>query len=643
MDVKKINWWIGGGVTYSSAYQTLLNKASTDKKTAPSAAVKTLQDAFISTLNTKGILAKLDVLQVMLGDGSYDFSAYNWVNPAVFKQTRATAPFFNINDGMFGNSVSSYMDTGFSPSAATKLTQNSGELIFFFKASAASSSAQHGIGSTPATYLVPFYDATHFNFTINGNANGFLTGNDTAEGLYQVSRIDSANIGIKKNNGARQTVAKVSTGLNTENILIDALINTGVVSNYNSQVCYLFAAGQLLTTQDETDFYNAWTTYMNAVRAISLPTTVGSIYNVSSYSNLNDFTVHGATASVVSNKIRFSGGANTFTQTLDLSSISGVNIGNSLAMKWTTAITFTVPTLTATSFGIGVGVKSYNNGGTIEDLVLKINTSTTSTGVMTLCQGITHIVVDTSPALTISAGDVVTLSMTRNIDTITYFATNVTTITTAATRSVIMFTDANNQHQPNTHKFAMYNFSTDNLDVSAYSVAINEYYQPDLLILGDSKTAGYRATAQTLGGAFLIKNARSPKTVVFGGPSDASADFVSVMYMITNYIKPRYLMLCGLSNDIRQGVSAATWKANLASIVSQCVSAGIIPILCTGFYETSLSQAAVQTEMNTNYSSYTIIDIVDTVITLNADGIHPDTAGHQTWATAALATNKIPL
>jgi hypothetical protein len=378
---------------------------------------------------------------------------------------------------------------------------------------------------------------------------------------------------------------------------------------------------------------------MTNIRALPLPATVGNLYNVSSWTTLADFTPNGCTASVISNKIRFSGGANTFTQSLDLSSIGGVNQGYSLAEKWSTSITFTVPTTTSTSYWIGVGKRC-----TVHDLILKMSCATGSIGVATVVQGLSHIVVATAATLTMSPGDSVSLTLTRNLNYVTYDIVNLTQAPGVhITATFDMWQDANNLQQPNRGRYAIFNGSTDNIDVTSYSYSNNEYVNPIICNLGDSKTAGFKATAGTIGFAFLLKNAGSPTTCILGGPGDQSTDFLACMYELINLIKPKYMILWGISNDLRNSISPTIWKANVASIVSQCVAAGIIPIISTGLYETSISQAAFQTEVNTNYTQYTILDYVDTVIGLNADGVHPNDAGHLTYANTILASGKLPI
>ena len=116
----------GGGLSTDSDYQAVLDKATTEGFSLPSASQQVLQNTLLTDLKSAGVWDKLDSLHVFATDGDSDFATLNWKSPTTFQATKVSSPTFATNVGFNGNGTSSYVDLGIDPtdSAVTKYTRN---------------------------------------------------------------------------------------------------------------------------------------------------------------------------------------------------------------------------------------------------------------------------------------------------------------------------------------------------------------------------------------------------------------------------------------------------------------------------------------------------------------------------------------
>lgn len=621
----------------SPGYQAILNQGITLGCALPNATTQSAQNLLYNTLNSKGILTKLDVLYVKGATGSSRFTDINWVSPGTFTSTENKTPTFNWGvNGTSYNGVDQYTDTGFSPSSGTNFSLTSCESMIAY------------VGTIPATYSVNFPNGAQ-NSAGNANTISFNPAN-AANTVSLSSNTQAASVSINNaafalpltnpiylwgrngtqefasvNNGGRINVGSTNTATNrsTFNFTLGGYNQGGTVSPFNTLSVGVFASGALLTTQNETDFYTAVQAYISTTQSMVQLPTIGSIYNKNTWTTMADFTVNGATASIVSNKISISNGAGNFTHTVDN------NVYVTKLAKWTQTIIGSWTNTGGSTFGDGVGIRS-NQVGSPVDLYVTVSPSTS--GKILAYVGPSHTnIVTSATGMTINANDNVSLTVSLIDNVLTASAINTTTGGTPSSITFTFTSTGGSQLLPNTGKFCLVSLgetAANSFNVSSWSISSTEYYQPKILFVGDSKWQGYYASKFYTSCIPLFGINYGP-VVNLSGNGDETADYVNRVNEITNLIKPKIVVISGASNDPRRSRSASVTNTNYDNFVSSLTGAGIVVYHTTGFYENSgVDQTPLRTHIIATYPTGNIIDTLGTTITLNADNIHPDNAGH---------------
>jgi len=113
----------GAGGGFDADYQAVLDYATTQEYTLPSASQQILQNQLVLDLKSGGIWSKLDSFAVFATDGDSDFALIDWIR--LTDMTAVNSPTFTTDSGFNGDGASSYIDTNFTISTdATNYTQN---------------------------------------------------------------------------------------------------------------------------------------------------------------------------------------------------------------------------------------------------------------------------------------------------------------------------------------------------------------------------------------------------------------------------------------------------------------------------------------------------------------------------------------
>lgn len=349
----------------------------------------------------------------------------------------------------------------------------------------------------------------------------------------------------------------------------------------------------------------------------------GTIYKKSTWSNLSDFYSNGATASVSSGKISISGGSG-FTQSLDLN-------GHTMLEKW--KIKAQVKIITRSS-GFGLGIRGDNYSPVHAIGHFSTNTDANG-GKVFLYAGVANSNVATSTsALTIATNDVIEVTVERDVNKFTITARNVTTNSTSvsATYTYTMVSP----HLNNTGRFAFMQFGGTN-ELQSLEITSNELKNANLMTIGDSKTQGYYAESFFDRYSTILSQTFGPVVINAGG-YDRTSD-VRKRYAEIKALAPKQVLLAIGSNDIRSGVSQATYEAYYEEIVDTLESYGIKVFHLLPFKETTLDQTALKTFIESNYPANRIIDTYTPTLApglLDADGVHPNAAGNRVIANAII-------
>jgi hypothetical protein len=112
-------------------YQAVLDYATTQGYTLPSAGQQALQNQLVVDLKAAGVWSKLDTFAVFATDGDSDFALIDWIRLSQY--TAVNSPTFTTNEGFNGNGTSSYIDTNYNPISGTNYILNNASRIMFIK------------------------------------------------------------------------------------------------------------------------------------------------------------------------------------------------------------------------------------------------------------------------------------------------------------------------------------------------------------------------------------------------------------------------------------------------------------------------------------------------------------------------------
>lgn len=369
---------------------------------------------------------------------------------------------------------------------------------------------------------------------------------------------------------------------------------------------------------------------------------VGTLFNTTSFTDTTLWTHKGAgTVTIGSGKLQFSNGNNDYLRRLKFKQPQ-------IFEKWQLESTIIVTQKDATSYGFGLGVESTNTTA-----VFKYGLAVRFIGETGADQGKIRLISITgasntattlttsTTALTYSANDTIVISVRREQGLLTAEAWNATTnsgwvrleynyaFTTAST--VI----------PNTGQFSIFNVGG-TFEVLRTKISSRELVRPAVMPNGDSKVAGYGANEKSFSWPELTKPTFGSVATVAGG-GDKTIEVLSYIGYMMRKIKPQSVILSIGSNDVRTGVTSATYLANYDAIVDTIEANGGV-VYHAPLYE---SAAPITTLYNHIVASYPASKVIPTYeITsayLSADNVHPTEAGNQRIANIIVAHDSIPV
>lgn len=352
---------------------------------------------------------------------------------------------------------------------------------------------------------------------------------------------------------------------------------------------------------------------------------LGTIYNKSSWTDFSDFDKNSITTSIVGTSISITGTSGS----LDIKNSS------SIYENWIALIQYQINSITGTSNGLGIGTRSVGSSGTNFSIYANCPITTVAGS------GISNI---TSPTLTINkltgtitgvVGDVIEVITERIGSVIIAKSRNITSFTGWSVR----YYEANTLVD-NTAKLSIYALGGSNV-IQKIFFRINDRIGVKVLAIGDSKAKD--GTPTYFSGRYMnivaqyynIKTGLNDYTVDAGG-GDQTIDVLNRWTSIVNKYPQNVLLNIG-SNDQRNGVSVATYRANYISIVQQATTAGHNVIHLLPFPEASLDFSAQYNWIITTFAGMQMIDTWNALknpgdnflsATYNVgDGVHLNDAG----------------
>lgn len=242
-----------GGGGFDPDYQAVINYATLQGYTLPSASQQLLQNQLVVDLKAGGVWNKLDTLGVLATDGNSDFALIDWIR--LTQYTAINSPTFSANGGFTGNGTSSYIDTNFNPATqGVNYTLNNASRFYWVD--------NNVTGICEGILLATRNDSrlsTSGQQRINqGTSQMSFTTAFNKVGLHAINRFSSADINIFINTTSNPNSSN-SVSIESQNQLI---LRGG--NNYNASRFRFYGMGASLVSQN-TALYNALNNYLTNI------------------------------------------------------------------------------------------------------------------------------------------------------------------------------------------------------------------------------------------------------------------------------------------------------------------------------------------------------------------------------------------
>lgn len=252
---------LAGQGGFDADYQAVLDYATTQGYTLPSAGQQDLQNQLVVDLKDAGIWSKLDLLYVFATDGDRDFAGINFIDPNNHEITEVNSPTFTSNVGFTGDGTSAYLNCNFDPSTdRVNYDPKSGDGQRFVYATDTGSSGV--IISSLSTGGGNTLDRFRLNNTGAGGNKIMTTQGDTGgltgSGLWYTEFNGIRNYYL--NNSIQESINSSATSDPYQNDWV--LLGDNVYYDGNIK-CH--GIGSLLSTAQQTDLYNSFDTYFTSI------------------------------------------------------------------------------------------------------------------------------------------------------------------------------------------------------------------------------------------------------------------------------------------------------------------------------------------------------------------------------------------
>jgi hypothetical protein len=205
----------GGGSSFDSDYQAVLDFATSEGYTLPSENQQILQNQLVLDLKSNGIWSDLDAFGVLATDGDSDFALIDWVR--LITMTANSSPTFQSNLGYTGNGTSSFIDTLFAPFDGTNYQLSNCSFGAFFNNVLTRTDDGFGIAFRTASNNNSSAISPRDKFNLLSGINNDR-GNDTPSytpknGYFMASRKNSSNYNVHVDGDLIENVVKLENSL----------------------------------------------------------------------------------------------------------------------------------------------------------------------------------------------------------------------------------------------------------------------------------------------------------------------------------------------------------------------------------------------------------------------------------------------
>jgi len=236
---------------FDSDYQAVLDFATSEGDTLPSANQQILQNNLLRALKTFGIWNKLDSFAMFATDGDVGFSLICWKR--LVKMTAVNSPTFAANEGFTGNGTSSRINSGLTTNGLGNYKLNSASFGVFVKTQGTNNEYLAGSGSDirmrAAVSSLNRINSSSINDTFDFNVVG----------LSHLNKSSATNVQCIVN-GVTSNRTVTNIGLESDFVFLDFANGSGPS---DAQISLGFIGGDL--SSEAAEFSEAVNTYISSI------------------------------------------------------------------------------------------------------------------------------------------------------------------------------------------------------------------------------------------------------------------------------------------------------------------------------------------------------------------------------------------
>jgi len=258
---------------FDSDYQAVLDFATSEGITLPSANQQILQNQLVLDLKSNGIWSDLDAFGVLATDGDSDFALIDWIR--LITMTANSSPTFQTNLGYTGNGTSSFIDTLFSVSDGTNYQLSDASFGAYYNNVLTRNDDGAGMGfrdgpNNNSNAISPRDSNQLLSGINNGNnlseGGGFQVSNYTRKnGYFMVSRKNNTNYDVHVDGDFIINLSsEVSSSLSTNNFYLLGFNDGGNALFFSDDQILAFHFGSSLNGK-EAILNTLITGYKNAI------------------------------------------------------------------------------------------------------------------------------------------------------------------------------------------------------------------------------------------------------------------------------------------------------------------------------------------------------------------------------------------
>jgi len=370
---------------------------------------------------------------------------------------------------------------------------------------------------------------------------------------------------------------------------------------------------------------------------------IGNLVTETFSNGLGDYniqTVGGATISINAGKLRLAGGAGLFTSYATFDKV-GSPFRFHCFEKWKMKAKFTTPTLTGTTYGFGLGVRSTvtTSGFTALDTMVRLAMDSGSTvGSLWFYSASNHAATpntDNQGSFALQNATVYYFEVERVYNQLIARIKSADGLTTHLTiTKTYNISSITSVWSHNVGQFCIWNFGG-TIDITEFTIDTDTQKNIDVLYLSDSNIHGLYCGSNANRFCAQASVATNKSYEILAGVDHGTFETLQLKPLIA-FLNPKIVYINDFSNDVDHSVSLATTQANHDDLVTTIKSQGRKVIHAKPIART-LNFSGVNNYLDSTYSSDQIVnhydDTRDSGTALRTaynggDGIHMNLAGN---------------